>query len=158
MKYRKPMSNVFYGLPMNSEERESEAADVFMHYIKNLFDPEKEVNQREDWKFFSYLYSGMLGRRSKLRKGRVHLSYDESECDIESGAGALNAEMVSLSNRDLFMRYDPADAVVEELCLKTEIEPIHEIINKAQKIKTEYLRHILDCFLMPEKEGRTEHA
>ena len=115
MKYRKPMANVFYGFPMTREERESEAADVFMRYVKHLFDPEKEINQREDWTFFSHLYSGMRGRRSNLRRKRVHMPYDESAgCEDESGA--LNAETLMASHGELYMRYNPEEAVVEEIC------------------------------------------
>jgi hypothetical protein len=97
LKYRKPMMNVFWGILTTPEERESEAADVFMHYIKNLFDPEREENRRENWTFFSYLYSGMAGRRSKLLRKRQCLPYDESEDDPESKS--LNAEKVCLSNK-----------------------------------------------------------
>ncbi|GBR75261.1 hypothetical protein NO1_2274, partial [Candidatus Termititenax aidoneus] len=60
LKYRKSMANVFFSLLKTREERESEAADVFMHYVKELFDPEKKENQKENWTFFSYLYSGMI--------------------------------------------------------------------------------------------------
>jgi hypothetical protein len=141
-KYRKPMTNVFLGLPMTPGERESEAADVFMHYIKNLFDPEKEINQRENWTFFSYLYSGMLGRRSNLRKARVYAAYDESaEPDDESGA--LNAEKLCLSQRDLFMRYNPEDAVISELYRK-KINRVRSGIDRLQKITTGYFQNVLE--------------
>jgi hypothetical protein len=155
-KYRKPMSNVFWGLLMTPQERESEAADVFMHYIKNLFCPEKQTKPKEEWQFFSYLYSGMRGRRSMLYKKRVHRSYDESICEPESGA--VNEEMVSLFNMDLFTRYDPEDAVMDELCLKTKTRQINDRINQTQKIKAEYLRHILDRFTKTEPEGKTENG
>jgi hypothetical protein len=139
VKYRKPMSNVFWGLPMTPEERESEAADVFMHYIKNLFDLEKKENQRENWTFFSYLYSGMVGRRSKLRRRRVHLSYDESaEFEEESGPGALNAETVCFFNRDLFMRYDPEEAVISEP-VQEKVKQLYADMDCLKKIKQ-------DCF------------
>jgi hypothetical protein len=100
----------------------------------------------------------MIGRRSKLRKARTYLSYDELEIEEVAETGALNAEMVCLSNRDLFMRYDPEDAVVSELCLKKKIRQIHDSITQVQEIKTDYLRHILDRFFMTEREGRTENA
>jgi hypothetical protein len=144
VKYRKPMANVFYGLPMTPEERESEAADVFMHYIKNLFDPEREENRREGWKFFSYLYSGMVGRRSRLRRARAYLSYDES-AGAEDGDGALNAETACLFNRDLFMRYNPEDAVLD-LDFKLKAKQLHGTLNRLEKIKMEYSRYVQDLF------------
>jgi hypothetical protein len=151
-KYRKPMMNVFWGLPMTPGERESEAADVFMHYVINLFDPEREENQRENWTFFSYLYSGMIGRRSKLRKARAHLSYDESaEFEDDAGPGAFNAEAVCLSNRDLFMRYDPEDAVMSEPCM-AEIRILRKSVDRLKAIKANYSRHIRGILSRGEEE------
>jgi hypothetical protein len=136
LKYRKPMANVFYGLLATPEERESEAAIVFMHCVKNIFDPERKENRREGWKFFSYLYSNSMGRRSKLRRERVHPSYDESAV-AEDGDGALNAETVCLFNRDLFMRYNPESAVIEEPLAKVDAA-----IGRIEDIKANYFRHI----------------
>jgi hypothetical protein len=140
LKYRKPMMNVFWGLPMTPEERESEAADVFMHYVTDLFEPEREENQRENWTFFSYLYSGMVGRRSKLRKARANLSYDES-AEFEDESGALNAEKACLSNRDLFTRYNPEQDVMSELD-NEKLKQVKDSINRLQKIKADYFNRI----------------
>jgi hypothetical protein len=143
VKYRKPMANVFWSIFTTPEERESEAADVFIHYIKNLFDPEKEENQKQNWTFFSYLYSGMIGRRSKLLKERVYLSYDEQEdLDSESESKALNAEKVCLFNKDLFTRYGPEDAVMN-LDFETKVGRLQDSINRLQKIKADYFSRIM---------------
>jgi hypothetical protein len=130
--YRKPMMNVFYPLHMSCEERESEAADVFMHYLKNLFDPGKAENQVKDWTFFSYLYSGMISRRSKLRKMRVYITYDES-VEPEDESGALNAEKLCLSNKDLFVRYNPEHNVVSKLDFKIKLDQLYGCITPFQK-------------------------
>ncbi|MDR0639232.1 MAG: hypothetical protein LBG27_10120 [Spirochaetaceae bacterium] len=140
-KYRKPMANVFYGLIMDPKERESEAADVFMHYIKNLFDPGKAINQGEGWTFFSYLYSGMIGRRAKLRNRRVHIPYDES-ADFEDETGALNAEKLCVARGELYMRYNPEDAVVEELCDTTGVRRFRSDMSRLQNIRQRMARHI----------------
>jgi hypothetical protein len=145
-KYRKPMANVFWGLPMTREERESEAADVFMHYIKNLFDPGKEENQRQGWTFFSYLYSGMAGRRSKLRRERACLAYDESETDPEAGSGALSAEKLCLYDKGLFTRYDPEEAVVSEICREEETALLRGGISRLQEIRAGYSRYLRGLF------------
>jgi hypothetical protein len=139
-KYRRPMANVFYGILPSRWEMESEAADVFMHCIINLFNPENEKNRRERWTFFSYLYSSMKGRRSKLLRERVFLSYDES-AEFEAESGALNAEKVCLSNKDLFTRYNPEDAFFD-LDLKTEVRRLHDTVDRLQKIKSDYSRYI----------------
>jgi DNA-directed RNA polymerase specialized sigma24 family protein len=141
-KYRKPMANVFYGLIADPQERESEAADVFMRYVKNLFNPEQAINQREDWTFFSYLYSGMRGRRSTLlRRGkRVHASYDES-ADFDD-SGALNAEKLSASYGELYRRYNPEDAVIEELCDTTGARRFRSDMSRLQSIREKMARHI----------------
>jgi hypothetical protein len=142
-KYRKPMMNVFFSLPMTPAERESEAADVFMHYVKHLFDPDKEENQGENWTFFSYLYSGMIGRRAKLRRERIFLSYDESETDLEEKPGAINAETVCLFNRGLYSQYDPESAAIEELCVNTKTRRFRGDIARLQKVKAEYSARML---------------
>jgi hypothetical protein len=149
-KYRKPMMNVFWAILPDPWERESEAADVFMHYITDLFDPEKKENQGEDWTFFSYLYSGMAGRRSKLRKARVHLSYDESEDDPESSA--LNAEKVCLSNRDLYLRYNPEQALMSELG-REKSKQLKDSIDRVQKIKADFFSSVLGRIAQNNKAG-----
>jgi hypothetical protein len=143
-KYRKPMTNVFWGLPMTPAERESEAADVFMHYIKNLFDPERDVNKKKDWKFFSYLYSGMIGRRSKLRKARTFLTYDESESGFEeeSASKAVNAEKACLVNRELFLRYDPEYAVMSAFDREKE-KPVRDRFKRLREIRASYASRVL---------------
>jgi hypothetical protein len=148
-KYRKPMMNVFWGILKTSEERESEAAYVFMHYVTNLFDPEKAENQRKDWKFFSYLYSGMVCRRSKLLRERQCLLYDESEDDPESKS--LNAEKVCLSNKDLFLTYNPEQALMFKLDWEKSNQ-LKDHIDRIQKIKAEYFKNILAA--LPDIQGR----
>jgi hypothetical protein len=139
-KYRKPMMNVFYCLLMTPEERESEAADVFMHYLKNLFDPEREENRRENWTFFPYLYAGMRGRRSKLWKKRRFIPYDESEDDPESQS--LNAEKVCLSNKSLFLRYDPEQDFMTKLD-REKSNQLKDRIDCVQNIKADFFSAIL---------------
>ena len=140
-KYRKPMANVFYGLFMDPRERESEAADVFMHYVRELFDPEQETNQREGWTFFSYLYSGMRGRRSSLRNRRVHIPYDES-AGFEDGSGALNAGTLCADHGELYMRYNPEEAVVEKLCDTTGVRRFRSDMSRLQRIREKMARRI----------------
>ena len=152
LKYRKPMMNVFWGILMTPGERESEAADVFMHYIKNLFDPEREENRKENWTFFSYLYSGMVGRRSKLLRKRQCLPYDESDDDPESVS--VNAEKVYLFNMDLFLRYNPEDAVMFDLS-REKSRRLKESIDLVQKIKTEFFGSVLDR-ITPNNKAETK--
>jgi hypothetical protein len=135
LKYRKPMANIFYRIFAMPEERESEAAEIFMHCIKT-FNPERDENRREGWRLFSYLYFSMAARRSKLRRRPVHLSYDES-AEAEDGDGALNAEMVCLFNRDLFLRYNPESIITEEPRKKVDAT-----IGRIEDIKANYFRHI----------------
>jgi hypothetical protein len=154
LKYRKPMMNVFYPLPMSREERESEAADVFMHYLKNLFDPEREENRKENWTFFSYLYSGMVGRRSKLWREYQCVPYDESEDDPESEP--LNAEKVCLSNRDLFFRYNPEQALMLELD-REKSNQLKDRIDRIQKIKADFFGSILGRMAQNNNEQAMNH-
>jgi hypothetical protein len=145
LKYRKVMINVLYHIDsMTYEEKESEVAVVFMHHLIHLLDPEKPENQKEGWVFFSYLYSGMAGYKKnllkKLRRERAHVSYDESDDDPESAS--LNAEKVCVSNRDLYLRYDPERAVITELCVNTKLRRLQDSIDRVKKIKTGYFRRI----------------
>jgi hypothetical protein len=146
LKYRKAMTNALWGVTsLSLQEKESESAYIFMHKLKNVFDPEKVRKTPEEWEFFSMLYQGMIGRRAKIRKERVFLSYDESEVEFESESKTLNAEKVCLFNKELFSRYNPEDAVLD-LDFKTKARQIGESIDRLQKIRMDYSRYIQDLF------------
>jgi hypothetical protein len=145
-KYKKTMINVLWGISsLSREEKESEAADIFMHKLKNVFHREKVRKTPEEWEFFSMLYQGMINRRTKLRNERIYLSYDESEVEYESESKVLNAEKVSLSNKELFSRYNPEDAVLN-LDFKIKIKQLRGTIDRLQKIKMDYSRYIQDQY------------
>jgi hypothetical protein len=146
LKYRKIMINVLWSMSsLTMQDKESEAADVFMHYLKNIFVMEKVNKAPEEWEFFSMLYGGMLNRRAKIRRERVHISYDESNAEDYSESKALNAETVCLFNREIFSRYNPEDAVLE-LDFKAKAKRIGDSIDRLQKIRTDYTSYIQDLF------------
>jgi hypothetical protein len=146
LKYRKIMINVLWGMAsLTMQEKESEAADVFMHYLKNIFVMEKVNKAPEEWEFFSMLYGGMLNRRAKIRRERVHLSYDESDVEYDSESKALNAEKVCLFNKELFSKYDPVAAVLE-LDFKEKAKQIGDSIDRLQKIRADYKGYIQGLF------------
>jgi hypothetical protein len=158
LKYKKVMTNALWGIAsMSLQEKESEAAYVFMHKIKNVFNQEKVRKTPEEWEFFSMLYQGMIGRRAKIRRERIHLSYDESEVEFESESKTLNAEKVSLSNKELFSRYNPEDAVLD-LDFKAKAKQICDAIDRLQKIRMDYSRYIQDLYgsLVNEEENNGE--
>lgn len=153
-KYRKVMISVLWPMRMSFEEKESEAADVFMHYLKNVFNQEKVRKTKEEWKFFSMLYQGMLNRRRKLRSQRVWLSYDESEeFESESEFKVFNAEKVSLLYGELFLRYSPEHTVVLELDLEIKIRQLYDAINGLQKMIITLVREGLDIKQVAKKIG-----
>jgi hypothetical protein len=158
LKYRKVMTNVLWGITFLSlQEKESEAAYIFMHKLKNVFDQEKVRKAPEEWEFFSMLYQGMIGRRAKIRRERIHLTYDESEAESESKT--LNAEKVCFSNKELFLRYNPEDAVLD-LDFKTKAKQVCGVIDRLQKIRMDYSRYIQDLYgsLVNEEKNNEETA
>jgi hypothetical protein len=132
-KYRKIMINVLWNIPMDIEEKESEAFDVFIHHLKNVFNQEKVKKTKEEWLFFNMLYQGMLNRRNKLLRRKINLSYDESEFESESNSNILNAEKVSLSNMELFLRYNYENNIVLKLDFEMKMITLYSHLNEFQK-------------------------
>lgn len=154
-KYRKMMINVLWLIPISLEEKESEAADIFMHKLKNVFNPAKVRKTKEEWEFFSILYQGMICRRGQLRKNKIYLSYDESEFESESESKILNAEKVCLSHRELFTRYNPEHAVVSELDFEIKTRQLYGSINGFQKTIMRLLQEGLSIEQVAKKIGYT---
>jgi hypothetical protein len=146
LRYRKIMINVLWGISsMSVQEKESEAAAVFMHYLKDLFNQEKVRKPPEEWRFFSMLYQGMLNRRMRIRSERIYFSYDESDDGYDSESQAINAEKVCLFNKELFSRYNPEDDVLE-LDFKEKAKQIGDSIDRLQKIRMGYASYVQNLF------------
>jgi len=69
---------------LSDEELESEAADLFMHKLKNIFKPEKVRKSHDEWSFSYMLTGGSRNLRDKIiNKNRNYGyyvdGYDEGE-------------------------------------------------------------------------------
>jgi hypothetical protein len=110
---------------MNREERESEAAELFMHKLMEIFKPEKIGKSKEEWTFSYILTGGARNLRDKLinrskKDGYFTLDYDEaaSPADEETNYAIVNT--MAWDDRE-YMKYNPEREFIENQKERTVI-------------------------------------
>ena len=125
---------------LTQEEMESEAAEIFMHKLKEIFKPEKVRKSPDEWSFSYMLTGGMRNRRDKLiteyrNHGFYVDEYDETDPSSESEELDHSVYLALEWDDSEYIKYDPERATLRELDASPEEkeEALMEVLTPFQK-------------------------
>lgn len=142
-RYRKIMMGVIgkynYRLyRLSQDELESEAAEVFMHKLKNIFKPEKVRKPPDEWSFSYMLTGGSSNVRGKIinrtRKESDVDEYDEGEDLPESKSlnSAVICRAMEWDDRE-YTKYNPEKTAIEKSWVAEKMKALDNILTPFQK-------------------------
>jgi DNA-directed RNA polymerase specialized sigma24 family protein len=131
---------------MQREERESEAAELFMHKLMEIFKSEKIGKSKEEWTFSYILTGGARNLRDKLinrskKDGCFTLDYDEAVSPADEEINYAVANAMAWNDQE-YMKYNPESEIIEkqkedpaitEKRLYEQLSPIQRSILKLRK-------------------------
>jgi hypothetical protein len=144
-RYRKIMIGVIgkynYRLyHLSQAELESEAAEVFMHKLRNVFKPEKVRKPPDEWSFSYMLTGGSSNLRGKIIKQARNYGFDVDVYD--EGGDLPESEFLNQTviNRVMqwddreYTKYNPEKTVIEERWVSEKMKALNNVLTPFQKI------------------------
>ena len=123
---------------LSQDEMESEAAEVFMHKLKEVFKPEKVKKSPDDWKFSYMLSGGMRNHRNTIiEKSRNYElcvgEYDERDALAESEQRNYSVTRALEWDDREYTKYDPEILNINKEWADAKVKVLHQKLTPFQK-------------------------
>ena len=124
---------------LSNEELESEAAELFMHKLMEVFKPEKVRKSPGEWSFSYMLTGGSRNLRDRIINqtrncGSIVDEYDEGEDAPEKELlnQAVIRRAMEWDDRE-YIKYNPEKTVIEKSLAAGKIKALNQILTPFQK-------------------------